>query len=104
MEYGTVWSNQVDPHNWTARHNLALGNPHADEEPLVDMLALLEEFVKRYGEDGFLREGVAQLIVGTRVLLNAEWGRRLDMGSIDRRLEELARTIGFDLDVEEFTS
>jgi hypothetical protein len=75
--------------------------PNSTEQPLVLLLTATRTLVERHGQDGVLRDGVAKLILGTRELLNAEWGR-IDRGTVDRMLCQWAARIDFDLDVEEF--
>lgn len=83
---------------WQARHTLAMFQPDRREEPLVRLVYAIAEAAERFGEDGVLREGVAQLLEGTLVLLNASWGERLEMGRIDTQLRDIAQRIGYNLD------
>lgn len=75
--------------------------PTGQEAPLVMLLVASRELVERHGRDGVLRDGVAKLLLGTRELLNAEWGR-IDRGTVDRMIVQWAARISFDLDTEEF--
>ena len=105
MDYAIVPSSELGAANtWSARHHLAMRQPTPEEEPLVTLVYLINELAERFADDGLMRQGVAPLIVGTLTLLNAEWGRRLDMGSIDHQLRVAAERIGFDLDTETFAN
>jgi hypothetical protein len=76
-----------------------------DKIRLASVLVLLwatAEVASLHGGDHVLREGVADLLRGTRKLLNASWGPRLDMGTVDRQIVEIAEGIGYNLEIEEF--
>lgn len=87
---------------WQIRHEAAMRDPNLRELPLVDLVRCLGSLVVDHGQDQVLREGVAQVLTGTQRLLVADWGDRLDMGSIDEMLMVCAEVMDFDLDTEEF--
>lgn len=68
----------------------------------MSLLDAIHELSVRYANDNVLRDGVAQLILGTRTLLVADWGDRLDMGLIDALLVIHATRLRFCLDHERF--
>lgn len=88
--------------DWRLRHEAATLLPSDQEKPIMVALWLIELLAEQHGDDYVLRVGVVDMIKGARVLLNWDWGPRLDMGTLDRRLGAAAERIGYDLDVEEF--
>lgn len=93
----------AEPNAWQLRHQAAINRPTAQEAPLVNMLRVIDHLVEMHAEDYVLREGVADIIKGVRVLLNADLGPRLDMGTVDHQLCDAAATIGYCLDCENFS-
>ena len=87
---------------WKARHMLAKLEPTPTEASLISLMAAIEATVSRWANDYVLRDGIADLIVGTRQLLNGEWGDRLDMGTVDADLISLAARMDYCLDHEAF--
>lgn len=87
---------------WEVRHDSALYDPTPEEAPLVWALDALTLAVERWPSDYVLRVGLAQWIEGVRHLLVAPWGPRLDMGSCDAVLCQLARRLGYNLDRSRF--
>lgn len=76
--------------------------PDAVERPLVALLWSARELLaKGFGNDYALRDGLAHLLLGAEVLLNAEWGR-LDRGSVSRLLEQTAAGMKYDLGSQQF--
>jgi hypothetical protein len=88
---------------WKIRHAKAMEDPHGPERPIVSLMATLGRLVAAYGEDGFLRKPVGEMLAASLDLLNADLGR-LDGGSLDTYIRTIAESIGFDLDTSEFTS
>lgn len=88
--------------DYRERHAAARATPTGDELLLVALLHVIDVLSKRYASDHVLRAGVADLLTGTRTLLNGQWGDRLDMGSCDSELVKAADRISFNMDVEEF--
>lgn len=82
-------------------HRAAIFNPNRIEKPFVDLWQAIAVLSLRYEKDHFLRDGVANLIMGAVRILNADRGR-LDGGTMDHDLHVYAERIRFDLDVEKF--
>ena len=70
---------------------------------MVSLMRIVASLAEEYADDYVIREGVAHLILGARVLLNADFGTRLDGGSLDAELVAWAERMRYDLDVERFT-
>lgn len=87
---------------WEIRHEAAMLNPTAAELPIVALITMVGSFTDRWRDDYVTREGVVDLIKGARVLLNWDWGNRLQMGPLSELLEKAAEELGYDLDVEKF--
>jgi hypothetical protein len=87
---------------WAQRHALAMACPKGIEKPLVRILEMLEEYNDAYssecsgpiGEDGVLGACWLQIASGLQGLLNGPTGR-LDCGSFDRSIRDLARAFSF---------
>lgn len=89
--------------DWGGRHVKAFNTPNAKETGIVSLIWALaiyadgyrEQFGDSIGNDGFAAEVWAGLIGGTLQLLNMEIGR-LDGGTLDRTLREMAQSQDVD--------
>lgn len=88
--------------SWLSRHNAALREPTTQEQPYVELMTAIVRLTALHRDDNVLREGVAKLIDGAALLLNAEWGR-LDRGACSQQLEEMALLMHYDTARERFT-
>jgi hypothetical protein len=84
-------------------HQAAMRDPNQREWPLVQLIRLLGSITIDHGR-GVRRDGVAQILVGIRILLAADWGPRLDIRQIEEILLVCAEAMYFDLEREEFRS
>lgn len=73
---------------WQMQHAKAMRAPTADEALIVGLVNACTDTAHLFATDNLLRLGVSDIIKGTRVLLLAPWGLRLDMGSLDAVLSE----------------
>ena len=88
---------------WGKRHAAAMVAPTGFEVPIVSLIralasyadAHLERYESPVGNDGVLGKEWLAIMQATRGLLNGELGR-LDGGTLDGLLFELARHVGFD--------
>jgi hypothetical protein len=97
-----VTGNRI-PGAWETRHITAFTAPRRDEADLVQLCKITNSLINRgMGQDQVLREAVAHLLEGARILLNAEWGPRLDMGSVDQMLLDMAQRIHYDMNLGTF--
>lgn len=89
--------------NWLINHHKALQKPRGNEEPIVTLRSALIQYGVYYserfegcklGEDHLLGSGWLQIAKGYLVLLNGETGR-LDCGSLDGELRDMARRFSF---------
>lgn len=76
--------------------------PVGPELEIVTLLKTIAPLARKCGQDHVLREGVASLVEGAWVLLNDDWGRRLDMDECRSQLRNVAALIGYDIDTERF--
>jgi len=91
------------PGAWESRHIAAFTSPRRDEADLVHLCKITNSLINRgIGQDQVLRDAVAHLLEGARILLNAEWGPRLDMGSTDQLLIDMAQRIHYDMNLGKF--
>jgi len=96
------WTNsEMILEQWRVRHEAAMRDPNPIEWPLVHLLRCLGSITVDHGR-GLHRNGVAQILVGIRILLAADWGPRLDRRLIDEMLLVCAEAMFFDLEREEF--
>lgn len=86
---------------WRRQHETALAYPDQREIALVKLLDGASAAVVQYGQDGLLRDGVADILKGMRTLLDGDLGR-LDGGEVSAIIEQLFAEIGFDPDTETF--
>ena len=86
---------------WRIAHAAAWSSPTGDERAVVGLCVLADLLSRQHSEDYVMREGVADIIKGTIVLLDGPTGR-LDCGLLSEHLRKCADRIDFDLDVEEF--
>jgi hypothetical protein len=89
-------------HQWMYQHADAMSSPNDVELPIVSMMGTLARLAGAYGQDGFLRRSVGEMLSSALDLLNADLGR-LDGGALDTHIRQIAESIGYDLDVERFT-
>ena len=90
---------------WKQNHIKAMVEPVRFEIPISSMLRAIQDYAALYrerfestiGNDGVLGEGLKDMIQGLRVLLNGDCGR-IDCGTIDSKLCELAERHGIELD------
>lgn len=94
--------------DWAVRHGQAVVNPTPVEQPIVDLITAASAYIGQqeatFGKpwrDYVLGEGVAQILEGLRELLNGEIGR-LDAGTCDMLICDMARRIGWDLDTSDW--
>lgn len=88
---------------WVDRHRAAVRNPTARERPIVNAFRALVDYAaeheRRYGSplghDSVLGPAWLDMARGLRTLLNGETGR-LDCGTIDGALVDLAKAAGFE--------
>lgn len=89
--------------SWLISHHKALQRPLDSEAPIVSLRSALIQYgiyyAERYegcmlGEDRVLGPGWLQIASGYLALLNGETGR-LDCGSLDAELRDMARRFGF---------
>ncbi len=89
---------------WLINHHKALQAPRGNEEPVVTLRSALIQYGVYYperfvgctlGGDSFLGAAWLQIAQGYLALLNGETGR-LDCGTLDRELRDMARRFGFD--------
>lgn len=83
-------------------HLRAMSYPILPETELVTLLRVLRPLADRCGQDHVLREGIASLIEGALAILNADWGRRLDMDECRGMIRKVAVQIGYNLSTERF--
>ena len=97
-------------HDWKALHHEAYNNPAQSRENwIVSLVRGIELSVMEYhaatnGEgfpDGVISEYFGQIIQGARGLLNADFGTRLDGGTLDSKLYDLGDIVRYDLDIDE---
>lgn len=96
-------------YDWKARHASARQEPlNATERWVVRLLDGIEAAVDSYEAahadafpDGVISEAFGQVIAGARELLNADFGTRLDGGSMHAELCDLAERVRYDLDDQE---
>lgn len=90
--------------DYIARHRRAMAHPMPGQEMgLVGLIAGLAEYARGYetsqgtkiGNDVVLGKAWAEVLRGTRALLNGESGR-LDCGFLDGAICNLYREAGFD--------
>lgn len=92
----TLKDPSVNKSGWATRHNAAMYAPVGFERPIVGMINAIDQYcknhAKQYGsdlwDDGVLCDGLEQLLLGLRVLLNGNCGR-LDCGTIDHWICDL---------------
>lgn len=101
MEHVVVSSADLGD-TWKVRHHLAMADPLPVEQPLVQLCHSIQEIARKCGQDGVLRDGVARLLDGAQEILAAEWGPRLDMGTVDHYLAKIADRIDYDRDRQVF--
>jgi hypothetical protein len=100
-------------HSWMGRHNAAVIRPIDNEAPIVSILFAIDNYIGQAEdwngvEEGEWRDyilggqGIGQMIDAARTLLNGDLGR-LDAGTCDAYLCDLAERIGYDLDVMEMS-
>lgn len=87
--------------NWQTEHLIASFNPTDDELPMATLLMTAEQLAERYGDDGILRDGIANILLGAQCLLNTDWGR-FDRGLLSERINQIADSIGYDIERETF--
>jgi hypothetical protein len=87
--------------DWMERHARAVARPNPVEQPIVTILQQMGGLVARHGEDQVLREGLALILQGVRVLLDGNIGR-LDAGTVDEAISGLMEAMDFDPDTGEF--
>lgn len=89
--------------SWLISHHRALSEPRGGEAPVVTLRSALIQYGLCYaerfegcslGQDNFLGPAWLQVARGYLALLNGETGR-LDCGSLDAELRDLARRFGF---------
>jgi len=93
------------PHWWDA-HRRALDEPIRFEKPILMLMDALEAYAHQYGsaytmpvgDDGVLGDEWLSIARGLLGLLNGEHGR-LDAGTIDRWVRQLAHDHGFEEEV-----
>lgn len=93
------------------RHNAAIIRPLDNEAPIVSLIFAIEGYVSQAedwngceeGEwrDYVLGAGVGTMLDGFRVLLNGDLGR-LDGGTLDAWVCDIAARIGYDTDTSEW--
>ena len=88
--------------DWKRRHSAALTLPTTQERPIMVLFWVIAELAELHGQDGYLRRSIGGLIDNAADLLNAEWGPRLDMGSLDQMLSDTAERIGYDRELRTF--
>lgn len=88
---------------WLINHHKALQNPYSGEAPIVTLRSALIQYGVYYperfescnlGEDTVLGPAWLQIAKGYLALLNGETGR-LDCGTLDGELRDMARRFGF---------
>ena len=91
---------------WKRRHREAMRDPHSGFElAIVEMYDALGEYADAHrntcdspiGDDGVLGEEWKQIALGVIGLLNGETGR-LDCGTLDRQIREMAAANGVELE------
>ena len=92
----------LDP--WEVRHNNAVTCPTPTEAILISMIQSVALYIRQQESvidepwfDYVLGVGIGEIIGGIRVLLNGDIGR-LDGGTLDSVLWDLAARSSFDLD------
>ena len=88
---------------WKIRHHTAMINPKDMEIPIVHIFQAIKQYAYyhkcRYestiGEDYFLGPAWLCMVKSLRTLLNGDCGR-LDCGTIDGQLIDMAKDAGFD--------
>lgn len=88
-------------------HNDAVANPHGVEKAILGILTSIHDYCRSYryrcdyqnvGDDSILGdEGIKPMLKAVQVLLNGPTGR-LDCGTIDTVLFDIARENGIDLE------
>jgi hypothetical protein len=101
VRYGTR-----GPFYWQARHMSACESPATSaERAIVSLCDGITEYLSgQDGEDGvwidyMLGPGLGSVLVGVRELLNGDIGR-LDAGTVDSFLRDIAGRIAWDMDEE----
>jgi hypothetical protein len=95
--------------DYKVRHGMAYSMPTNDREAwIVDLIKGIEASVQGYERantdafpDGVISEYFGQVIQGARGLLNADFGTRLDAGTLDAKLCDLGEIVRYDLDLDE---
>jgi hypothetical protein len=92
--------------DWKTRHDTAWRVPNRTETPIVNMIRAVDAYITwqevQYGtpwRDWVLGPGVGDLLEGIRTLLNGDLGR-LDGGTLDAMLVDLAIRTGYDLNTQ----
>lgn len=93
--------------HWKAEHIRAVNTPIRQEKALLKILegvaiygdASLDVDTK-LGDDGYASEYILDILKGVVGLLSAETGR-LNCGTVDRAIRELAVHLGFNRDLTE---
>jgi hypothetical protein len=93
--------------DYKARHNAALRHPDYKERPFLQMLTGWESYANQHraqydspvGHDYVLGEEWLAIGKSLQGLLNGDLGNRLDMGTLDSRIRDVATRQGVDLDL-----
>jgi hypothetical protein len=97
-------------HDWKALHDEAYADPKTPRQRwIVSLIKGIEKSINEYTRahtydpfpDGVISEAFGEVISGARSLLNADFGGRLDGGTLDAKLCDLAQLVRFDLDINE---
>ena len=90
---------------WKQNHMKAMVEPVRFEIPISGFLKAIQDYASLYeerfegviGNDGVLGDGLKDIIQGLRTLLNGDCGR-IDCGTIDSKLCELAERNSIEID------
>ncbi len=95
--------------SWHVRHTAAVTNPRGSERPILTLIRAFAEMADAYllpdyepgdrllGQDGYFHEHAADLVTAMRAYLNFDVGR-LDCGTLDRLITQLAEMAGVEVD------
>lgn len=95
---------KLEPSDWAARHQKAWDNPNATERGIKNIIkgyaTLADSYASGHGmllgEDGYFSEHARDMIQAMIAYLNFDCGR-LDCGTLDRLIRELASESGVEL-------
>lgn len=87
--------------DWESRHYAAMMNPTDQESMVLSLIQTATTIAETYPDDRIMREAAKYALFAARVLLDGDLGR-LDGGTLDSAIRDLADVINLDLDTEEW--